>query len=205
GGSEALVRSIEGAEDDPAAGGAALHARNVGARDFVIGIAASGTTVYVRGAMERPRAAGASVGFVTCAEPPAGVRELCDTYIVVLVGPEVVTGSTRMKAGTATKLVLNTISTGTMIRLGKTWGNLMVDLRACNEKLVDRSQRIVMEGTGLPRDEARAAIAAAGGEVKLAIVMVRRNVDRDEAAQLLVENGGSMRAVLGPPPPLRSA
>lgn len=205
GGSDALVRSIEGAEDDPAAGAAALDARNAGARDFVVGIAASGTTPYVRGAMERARALGARVGFVTCAEPAPEVRALCDSCIVVLVGPEVVTGSTRMKAGTATKLVLNTISTGTMIRLGKTWGNLMVDLRAWNEKLVDRSQRIVMEATGLPRAEARAAIAAAGGEVKLAIVMSRRSVSRDEAARLLADHGGSMRAVLGAPPPVRSA
>ena len=204
GGSEALVRSIEGAEDDPAAGAAALDARNVDARDFVVGIAASGTTPYVRGALERARAVGAAVGFVTCAEPSPELRELCDTCIVALVGPEVVTGSTRMKAGTATKLVLNTISTGTMIRLGKTWGNLMVDLRAWNEKLVDRSQRIVMEATGLPRAEARAAIAAAGGEVKLAIVMARRQVERDEAARMLAEHGGSMRAVLGAPPPVRA-
>ena len=205
GGSEALVRSIEGAEDDRSAGAAALDARNVGSRDFVVGIAASGTTPYVHGAMERARALGASVGFVTCAEPSEAVRSLCDTCIVVLVGPEVVTGSTRMKAGTATKLVLNTISTGTMVRMGKTWGNLMVDLRAWNEKLVDRSQRIVMEATGLGRDDARAALAAAGGEVKVAIVMARRSVGRDEAARLLADAGGSMRAVLGDPPPVAAS
>ena len=205
GGSDALVRSIEGAEDDPAAGAAALDARHVGRRDFVVGIAASGTTPYVRGAMERARALGAAVGLVTCAEPPAALRALCDACIVVLVGPEVVTGSTRMKAGTATKLVLNTISTGTMVRLGKTWGNLMVDLRAWNEKLVDRSQRIVMEATGLPREAARTALAAAGGEVKLAIVMTRREVGRDEAVRLLAEHDGSMRGVLGDPPPVAPA
>ena len=121
------------------------------------------------------------------------------------VGPEVVTGSTRMKAGTATKLVLNTITTGAMIRLGKTYGNLMVDLRAWNEKLVDRSQRIVMETTGLGRDERRAALDAADGSVKTAIVMARRGVGREEAERLLEEHGGRLRSIVGDPPPVRSA
>ena len=124
--------------------------------------------------------------------------------VVVLVGPEVVTGSTRMKAGTATKLVLNTLTTGAMIRLGKTWGNLMVDLRAWNEKLVDRSERIMMETTRLPRTEARAVLDAAGGRVKPAIVMARRDVSLEEAERLIDEAGGRLRAVLGEPPEVKS-
>ena len=121
------------------------------------------------------------------------------------VGPEVVSGSTRLKAGTATKLVLNMLTTGAMVRLGKTYGNLMVDLRAWNDKLIDRSERIVMESTGLPREEARGVIEAADGRVKTAIVMARRRVSRDEAERLLVEHEGRLRAIVGDPPPVRTA
>jgi len=120
----------------------------------------------------------------------------------VPVGPEVVTGSTRMKAGTATKLVLNTITTGAMVRLGKVYGNLMVDLQAWNEKLVDRSERIVMETTGVDRVAARAGIEAAGGRVKAAIVMIRRGVNRAEAERLIEEAHGRLRPVVGDPPPV---
>jgi N-acetylmuramic acid 6-phosphate etherase len=133
------------------------------------------------------------------------MRESVDVCIVVLVGPEVVTGSTRMKAGTATKLVLNTITTGAMIRLGKTYGNLLVDLRAWNAKLRDRSERIVMETTGLDRAAARAVLDAADNRVKRAIVMARRAVGRDEADRLLTEHGGRLRAVVGDPPPMGGA
>jgi N-acetylmuramic acid 6-phosphate etherase len=122
----------------------------------------------------------------------------------VLVGPEIVTGSTRMKAGTATKLVLNTLTTGAMIRLGKIYGNLMVDLRAWNDKLIDRSQRIVMETTGLDRGAARRVIDAAEGSVKTAIVMARRGVAKDEAEQLLAEHAGRLRPIVGDPPPVRT-
>ncbi|HET8648808.1 MAG TPA: N-acetylmuramic acid 6-phosphate etherase, partial [Gemmatimonadales bacterium] len=132
GGSEALVRSVEGAEDNPDGGAAAMDLHQVGSSDVVIGIAASGTTPFVRGALRRAAELGAASVFLTCSHPPADLRQLCQVCIVVLVGPEVVTGSTRMKAGTATKLVLNTITTGAMIRLGKVYGNLMVDLRAWN-------------------------------------------------------------------------
>jgi N-acetylmuramic acid 6-phosphate etherase len=125
--------------------------------------------------------------------------------ITVLVGPEIVTGSTRMKSGTATKLVLNTLTTGAMIRLGKTYGNLMVDLRAWNDKLVDRSQRIVMETTGLGREEAQKVLEGAEGSVKTAIVMARRRVSRDEAERLLDEQGGHLRSIVGDPPPVRQA
>ena len=205
GGDPALRRSVEGAEDDPDAAREAIENLKVGASDFVLGIAASGTTPYVRAALEEAAALGARTGFLTCSEPPAGMRELCDVCIVAAVGPEVVTGSTRMKAGTATKMILNIITTGAMIRLGKIYGNLMVDLRAWNEKLRDRSERIVMETTGLDRAAARAAIDAADGRVKLAIVMVRRAVDATEAQRLLDAHEGRLREIVGDPPPMAGA
>lgn len=205
GGYPALVRSVEGAEDDVNAGLGEMDARRVGSDDVVVGIAASGTTPFVRAAVSRAQTLGARSVLVTCAEPPALLQETCDVCIVVKVGPEVVTGSTRMKAGTATKLVLNTLTTGAMIRIGKTYGNLMVDLRAWNDKLVDRSQRIVMETTGLPRDDARAVLEAAGGRVKTAIVMARRGVGGDEADRLLAEHQGRLRSIVGDPPPVRGA
>jgi N-acetylmuramic acid 6-phosphate etherase len=205
GGYPALVRSVEGAEDDVNAGLGEMDARKVGVDDVVVGIAASGTTPFVRAALSRAQTLGAGSVLVTCAEPPALLQETCDVCIVVKVGPEVVTGSTRMKAGTATKLVLNTLTTGAMIRIGKTYGNLMVDLRAWNDKLIDRSQRIVMETTGLPRDEARAVLDAAGGRVKTAIVMARRGVSGDEADRLLAEHQGRLRTIVGDPPPVRGA
>lgn len=205
GGLPALVRSIEGAEDDVNAGLGEMDARRVGPRDVVIGIAASGTTPFVRAALSRAQTLGARTVLVSCSEPPALLRETCDACITVLVGPEIVTGSTRMKAGTATKLVLNALTTGAMIRLGKTYGNLMVDVRAWNDKLVDRSERIVMETTGLDRARAREVLEAAEGRVKTAIVMARRQVSRDEADRLLVEHGGRLRLVVGDPPPVRGS
>ncbi|HYL31091.1 MAG TPA: N-acetylmuramic acid 6-phosphate etherase [Gemmatimonadales bacterium] len=205
GGAQALVRSIEGAEDDVNAGIAAMDERRVGARDMVVGIAASGTTPFVRAALGRAQALDARTVLVTCAEPPPLLRDTCDVVIFVPVGPEVVTGSTRMKAGTATKLVLNTLTTGAMIRLGKTYGNLMVDLKAWNEKLVDRSQRIVMETTGLPRERARDVLADADGQVKTAIVMARRGVGREEAERLLAAHQGHLRVIVGDPPAVKPA
>ncbi|HJS47635.1 MAG TPA: N-acetylmuramic acid 6-phosphate etherase, partial [Gemmatimonadales bacterium] len=201
GGSAALLRSVEGAEDDVNAAIAEIDARRVGPDDVVLGIAASATTPYVRAALGRAQAVGAATVFLSCSEPPAILRDTCDAVITVLVGPEVVTGSTRMKAGTATKLVLNTITTGAMVRLGKVYGNLMVDLRALNAKLVDRSERIVMESTGVGREVARSAIEAAEGRVKRAIVMLRRGVGGAEADRLLEEHGGHLRPVVGDPPP----
>ncbi len=203
GGLPALTRSVEGAEDDVNAGIGEMDARRVGPGDVVVGIAASGTTPFVRAALSRAQALGARTALVSCSEPPALLKDTCDVCITVLVGPEVVTGSTRMKSGTATKLVLNTLTTGAMIRLGKTYGNLMVDLRAWNDKLIDRSQRIVMETTGLGREEARAVLDAAEGSVKAAIVMARRGVTREEAERLLGEHAGHLRAIVGDPPVVR--
>jgi len=202
GGATALVRSVEGAEDDVNAGIAAMDERRVGGNDVVVGIAASGTTPYVRAALSRAQALGARTALVTCSEPPALLRDTCDAVVFVPVGPEVVTGSTRMKAGTATKLVLNSITTGAMIRLGKTYGNLMVDLRAWNDKLIDRSRRILMETTGLDRHAAGDVITRADGQIKRAIVMARRGVSREEADRLLEAHQGRLRSIVGDPPPV---
>lgn len=200
GGAPAIVRSVEGAEDDPNAAIAEIDARRVEVRDTVVGIAASGTTPYVRAALGRAQTHGARTVFVTCSEPPAILRDTCDVCIVVRTGPEVVTGSTRMKAGTATKLVLNTLTTGAMIRLGKTYGNLMVDLRASNAKLIDRGERIVMEVSGAGRDAARAAIQASGGSVRTAIVMATRGIGREQAESLLAAHDNHLRPIIGDPP-----
>jgi N-acetylmuramic acid 6-phosphate etherase len=205
GGYPALVKSVEGAEDDVNAAIGEMDARRVRPEDVVVGIAASGTTPFVRAALSRAQTLGARTALVTCSEPPKLLRETCDVCIVLAVGPEVVTGSTRMKAGTATKLVLNTLTTGAMIRLGKTYGNLMVDLRAWNDKLVDRSQRIVMETTGLGREDARGVIEAADGRVKTAIVMARLRISRDEAERQLEQHGGRLRDIVGDPPPVSGA
>jgi len=201
GGLDALVRSQEGAEDVAADGAAAMDARGVGRHDVVIGIAASGTTPYVRGALERAKERGACTVIVSCSPPPADVVTRADVAILPITGPEVVTGSTRLKAGTATKLVLNTITTGAMIRIGKTYGNLMVDLRAMSQKLVDRGERILIEVTGVPREEARALIAAAGGSVKTAIVMQRLGLTKEEAERELGEAGGVIRRLVRGSPP----
>lgn len=202
GGPPALVGSQEGAEDDAGAGASAIDDAAVGPSDVVMGIAASGTTPYVRAAVERARALGARTVLLTCSDPPAGMGEVVDQTLVIKVGPEALTGSTRLKAGTATKLVLNTVTTGAMIRMGKAYGNLMVDLMALSDKLIDRGERIVMEAGGVDRAAARAAIAAAGGSVKLAIVMVRRKTSADDARRLLERAGGVVRLAAGDPPPV---
>jgi len=203
GGLDALVRSKEGAEDVAADGASAMDARDVGPNDVVIGIAASGTTPYVRGALERAKERGARTVVLACSPPPDDVVQRADVAILPLTGPEVVTGSTRLKAGTATKLVLNTITTGAMIRIGKTYGNLMVDLRAMSQKLIDRGERIMIEVCGVTRDEARALIAAANGRVKTAIVMQQLGLTRDEADRALGEAGGVIRRLVrGSPPPV---
>jgi N-acetylmuramic acid 6-phosphate etherase len=200
GGATALVRSVEGAEDDVNLGIQAIDERRVNQLDVVVGIAASGVTPFVRAGLGRAQTLGARTVLLACSEPPALLRETCDVCIVVRTGPEVVTGSTRMKAGTATKLVLNTLTTGAMIRLGKTYGNLMVDLQATNAKLVDRGQRIVMAVAAVDRERAREAIALAGGRVRTAIVMLRTGVGREAAENLLAANDYHLRPILGDPP-----
>jgi len=202
GGYEALVRSVERAEDDVNAAAAAIDKAGVGAKDFVLGIAASGTTPFVRAALGRAQTLGAATGLLSCTDPPRVLADTCDVLILPKVGAEVVTGSTRMKAGTATKLVLNTITTGAMIRLGKVYGNLMVDLMATSDKLRDRGERIVMECCAVDRARARAVIADAAGSVKLAIVMARLGVDAEEARRALAAAGGLVRQAIGDPPPV---
>ncbi len=200
GGPAALTEAVEGAEDNEGAGAEAMVARGIVAPDLVLGIAASGTTPFVRGALAQARALGATTVLLTCAAPPIELTVLCDEVIHVAVGPELLTGSTRLKAGTATKLVLNTLTTGVMVRLGKTWGNLMVDLRATNAKLRDRGERIVMLVAGLSRDEAQAALVAANGDVRTAIAMVRCGLDQDAARRALAAADQRLRALIGPPP-----
>jgi N-acetylmuramic acid 6-phosphate etherase len=195
GGRRALVRSAEGAEDYPEDGAAAIEKKRVRAKDVVVGLAACGMTPFVLGALKEARRIGAATIFITCA--PEAVEHIAAEIIInPVVGPEVVTGSTRMKAGTATKLVINTLTTGAMIRLGKVYGNLMVDLRAVNEKLRDRSVRIVMELTNLSRPQARRLLSRAEGKVKAAIVMHFRKTDLAGALKILDESDQFLRKAI---------
>ncbi|NML45256.1 N-acetylmuramic acid 6-phosphate etherase [Ramlibacter sp. G-1-2-2] len=196
GGFDALLRAQEGAEDHPEDGAAAMDEREVGRHDFVLGIAASGTTPFVHGALKRARERGARTGFLLCTPPPEDLLRTHDVVIAPLVGPEVVTGSTRMKAGTATKMVLNTISTAAMVKTGKVYGNLMVDLQVTCEKLQDRGERILMDTLGIAREEAHKLLDAAGGHVKTAIAMQRLGVDAQEADRRLDEAGGEIGKLL---------
>lgn len=203
GGDPALRRSSEGKEDDPQGAVPELETLEIDDRDTVIGIAAGGTTPYVHGALQHAKAQGSTVGLITCVRADAVqglVAELPGLHLIALpVGPEVVAGSTRLKAGTATKLALNMISTATMVRLGKVWGNLMVDLRATNAKLRDRAARILMSQTSLSRDAALSLLNEAGGSVKLALVMALARCGIEDARRRLEAAGGQLRLVLGPP------
>jgi N-acetylmuramic acid 6-phosphate etherase len=201
GGLPALTSAQEGAEDNLEQASIDLAVRGVRAGDMVVGIAASGTTPYVRVALEHAKSVGARTAIVACSPPPENTLAAADIAIVAITGPEVVTGSTRLKAGTATKLILNMITTGAMIRLGKTFGNLMVDLRATNVKLADRSERIVAEVCVLSRPDARALLERAGGRVKIAIVMHALGLEREEAERRLAGAGGVIRRVVDTPPP----
>ncbi len=197
GGAPALVRAQEGAEDRPEDGAAAMAELDVGADDFVLGIATSGTTPFVHGALRKARERGARTGFLLCTYPTAELIRTHDVVIAPLVGPEVITGSTRMKAGTATKMVLNTITTAAMVRLGKVYANLMVDLQVTCEKLRDRGQRILMETLGLDRPAAAELLEQAGGHVKTGIVMGKLGLDRAAATQKLEDEGGLIVRVVG--------
>jgi len=195
GGEQAVYSPVEGAEDDEEQGAREVE-QKAQAGDLVIGIAASGATPFVAGSLKAARRIGAkTIGVVCNANSP--IEKLVDLAITVVVGPEVITGSTRLKAGTAQKMVLNMISTGAMVRLGKVYQNLMVDVQATNRKLRERARRIVADATGAVAEQAAAALADAGGEVKTAIVMLKRGVDAGEARRLLAGAGGSIRRVLG--------
>ncbi|MGE0481601.1 MAG: N-acetylmuramic acid 6-phosphate etherase [Phycisphaerae bacterium] len=199
GGWDALRRSIEGAEDHEADGAHAIDDHQVDTRDVVMGIATGGTTPFVHGAIRRAKERGAKAVFFACV-PREHVSDDADVSIRVLVGPEVVTGSTRLKAGTATKLVLNMITTISMVRIGKVYQNLMVDVNTrANRKLVDRGARMIMTVTGVDRAAALKLLDASGGHVKTALVMHARGVERTEAQRLLAAAGGSVGAVLGRP------
>ena len=195
GGEAAMFRAQEGAEDKPEDGAAAVDAKAVGPNDVVFGIATGGTTPFVHGALRRAAERGTKTIFLSCVQPVAN-EPTVDVVIRPLTGPEVVTGSTRLKAGTATKLVLNTISTISMVQLNKVYENLMVDLRATNQKLWDRGARIVSTLTELEREEAMELLKRADGHVKVAIVMQRRGVGMEEAKSLLENCSGNLRTAL---------
>jgi N-acetylmuramic acid 6-phosphate etherase len=185
----------EAAEDDAGAGTRAVEELDVSARDAVVGVSASGRTPYVLAALERARAAGALTVAVVAAQG-SELSRAADHELAVVVGPEVIAGSTRLKAGTAQKLVLNTMSTVAMIRLGKTYGDLMVDVRASNAKLAARARRIVRVATGVSEDEAETALAAADGSAKVAVVALLREVGADEARARLERAGGDIGSAL---------
>ncbi|HKJ68571.1 MAG TPA: N-acetylmuramic acid 6-phosphate etherase [bacterium] len=195
GGREALVRSIEGAEDYPEDGMKALQEHHVSVKDVVCGIATSGKTPFVLGALEYARSQGIPTIAIIC-NPVEAEEVHADVLINPIVGPEVITGSTRMKAGTATKLTLNMITTTAMIRLGKVYGNLMVDLTAVNKKLVDRAQRIVMQVTGVDRDHAAAVLEQAHYKVKNAILMSLKDIEYAESVRLLEQSDGILRRAI---------
>ena len=195
GGKGAMFRSVEGAEDRKEDGAAAMDAKRVGPADVVIGIAAGGTTPFVRGALRRAAQLGAKTVFLCCVEKTTGEPK-ADVVIRPLTGPEVLTGSTRLKAGTATKLVLNQITTLAMVRMGKVHENLMVDLKATNQKLRDRAARIVSVLTGASRAKAMEILKSANGEVKTAIVMKKSGVDAGEARESLRQAAGNLRAAV---------
>ncbi len=195
GGRRALVRSIEGAEDDAVAAVSALKKRRVGAKDVVVGIMASRRTPYALGAVEYGRRIGAATIVVT-ANPSASAKIDCDVVIAPRVGPEVVTGSTRLKAGTAQKLVLNMLSTATMVRLGKVYENLMVDLKTASRKLEERTKRVFMHATGARYQDAEPALKKAGGSLKVAIVMRRAKITRSEAERRLKRSQGWVRKAI---------
>ncbi len=195
GGAQALIRSVEGAEDRAELAVADLQAVSVGPRDVVVGVAASGRTPYVRRGLQFAREQGARV-IGLCCNVESELQSEAEFVIAPIVGPEVLSGSTRLKAGTATKMVLNMLTTGAMVLLGKTYGNLMVDLRATNAKLQARALRILQRLTSLNAEEAQRRLAECGGELKTAIVAVKRSLSPDEARRRLEKSGGQLRGAL---------
>jgi N-acetylmuramic acid 6-phosphate etherase len=196
GGAKAITSSVEAAEDDPNQGAADLEVLRLTALDSVVGLAASGRTPYVVGALEYARQIGSFTVSVACSHP-SPMAEIAQVAIAALVGPEVVTGSTRLKAGTAQKMILNMLSTGVMIRLGKTYGNLMVDVQPTNVKLRQRARRIVAQACDLGLEAAEAKLAVCDGEVKTAIVATKLDIAPEEARQRLTTSQGIVRLALG--------
>jgi N-acetylmuramic acid 6-phosphate etherase len=200
GGPAAMFRAQEGAEDRAEDGATAVDEKNMGENDVAMGIAAGGTTPFVHGALHRARELGAKTIFLSCVQPFPD-EPTVDCVIRPLTGPEILTGSTRLKAGTATKLVLNTVTTLAMVQMGKVYENLMVDLRATNQKLHDRATRIVSTLTGLPRDAAAELLQQADGHVKVAVVMHTCRLDLKSARGLLAYHQGRLRETLTDPNP----
>ncbi|WP_233982477.1 N-acetylmuramic acid 6-phosphate etherase [Pectobacterium versatile] len=195
GGPGALLKAVEGAEDDPALGEADLKALNLTAADMVVGLAASGRTPYVIGALRYAHDVGCRTAAISC-NPHSPIAQEAQVAISPVVGPEALTGSTRLKSGTAQKLVLNMISTGAMVKLGKVYQNLMVDVKATNVKLLDRACRIVVEATGAEREQAQQALVKADNEVKPAILMLLANIDVAAARERLKQHNGYLREAL---------
>lgn len=196
GGDVALRRSVEGEEDKPESGARAVREQQLTPQDVMVGIASSGRTPYVIGALKEAHAIGATTMFLCCVPPPEELREWVTHFITPIVGPEIITGSTRLKAGTATKLVLNMLTTVSMIKLGKVYNNLMVDVHASNTKLVARSVRIVQAVTGVDAAVAEEALTEAGGRAKLAIVMLTKGLNPTDANALLEKHSGFLRQIL---------
>ncbi|TYP05823.1 N-acetylmuramic acid 6-phosphate etherase [Xenorhabdus doucetiae] len=195
GGHQAILKAVENAEDNRQLGAEDLKGLHFNQKDILVGIAASGRTPYVLGTMEYAKSVGATVAGISC-NPNSPMAQLADIAITPVVGPEVITGSSRMKAGTAQKLILNMITTGAMIRIGKVYGNLMVDVEATNAKLIERQKNIVMAATECSREMAEHALSACGGHCKTAIVMILSGVSAEEAKALLAEHQGLIRPAI---------
>jgi N-acetylmuramic acid 6-phosphate etherase len=195
GGPGALLKAVEGAEDNPQFGEQDLRGINLEERDLVVGLAASGRTPYVLGGLAYARSCGCTTVAISC-NPDSAIARAADIAISPVVGPEALTGSTRLKSGTAQKLVLNMLSTGAMVKFGKVFQNLMVDMKATNAKLVDRACRMLMEATGAPRERAEALLAQTDYEVKPAILMELAGLDAATARARLAEHRGYLRAAL---------
>jgi len=196
GGYEALIRSIERAEDYEDEGKAAIRGRNVNSKDVVMGISTSGLAAFVEGALREAHSLGGKTIFLTC-NPPKWEMPFVDLFIVPVVGPEIITGSTRLKAGTATKLVLNMISSISMIKTGKVYDNLMVDVQAWNAKLVKRATNLIAQVGGVDYEKASNLLEKAHGSAKIGIVMAKKSIGYEEAKRLLEENDGILRKVIG--------
>ena len=196
GGDVALRRSVEGEEDKPESGALAVRERHLTSEDVLVGIASSGRTPYVIGALREAHTIGAKTIFLCCVSPPEQLKGWVTHFITPIVGPEIIAGSTRLKAGTATKLVLNMLTTVSMIKLGKVYNNLMVDVHASNTKLVERSIRIVQAVTKVDAEVAEEALTRAGGRAKLAIVMLAKGLNPMDANTLLEEHEGFLRQIL---------
>lgn len=196
GGDVALRCAVEGEEDKPERGAAAIRERQLTPQDVLIGIASSGRTPYVLGALREAYSLGATTIFLCCVPPPDELKRFVAHFIAPIVGPEILTGSTRLKAGTATKLVLNMLTTISMVKIGKTYDNLMVDVRASNAKLVDRSIRIVQEVTGVDAALAETTLAQADGKAKVAIAMLAKGLSATDAIAQLEKHDGFLRPVL---------